>query len=87
MWVKGYQGEAGNEAADRKAKEEVEMGWQMHKPDILTPVGIREAHPLHPRVAYMRWSTKAIKDLVYIVTDKGPQRQWLWEIVRAEVRV
>jgi len=26
MWVKGHQGEKGNEEADRRAREEVEVG-------------------------------------------------------------
>jgi len=83
--MKGSNGEEGNEAADRKAKMEVEMDWRMHKPDIMTPAGIRQAHPLHPKApAHLHWSTKAIKDLVYMVTDKSPQRQWLWEIGKAE---
>jgi len=34
MWVQGHNGEEGSEAADRKAKMEVEMGWRMNKPDI-----------------------------------------------------
>jgi len=47
MWVKGHDGVEGNEAADARAKEAVEMGWRMHKPDIVTPAGIRQAFRLH----------------------------------------
>jgi len=76
---------SGNEEADRRAKIEVEMGWRMLKPDVVTPAGIRQAHPLHPKApTHLRWSTKAIKGLVYMVADKGPQRQWLWEIGKVE---
>jgi len=83
--VRGHQRIARNEEADRRAKLEVAMGWRMHKPDIVTPAGIKQAHSIYPKApAHLRWPTRAIKGLVYIVTDKGPQRQWLWEIGRAE---
>jgi len=72
MWVKGHSGEVRNEEADRRAKMEVEMGWRMQKPDIVTPAGIRQAHPLHPKApAHLRWSTKAIRGLIYIITGKA----------------
>ena len=32
----------------------------------------------------MRWSAKAIKVLVSMMTGKGPQRQWLTEIGRTD---
>ena len=85
MCVKGHDEVAGNEEADRRAKREVELGWRMLRPDIVTPVGIRQARLLHPKApAHMRWSTKPIKGLVDMVTDKGSQRQWLWEIGKVE---
>jgi len=60
-----------NEKADQRAREEVEMGWRMGRPDIATPAGIKQAYPIHPRaLPHMRWSTRAIKGLVYMVTDK-----------------
>jgi len=49
MWVKGHSGVEGNEKADRRAKEEVEMGERMHKPDIVTPAGIRQAFRPHEK--------------------------------------
>jgi len=48
MWVRGHQGEEGNEEADKMAKREVLMRQRMHKPDIATPAGIPQAHPIHP---------------------------------------
>jgi len=55
MWVKSHDGVVGNEEADMRAKKEVEMGWRLLKPDIVTPAGRRQAHPLHPRPpAHMR---------------------------------
>jgi len=49
MWVRGYQGESGNEEADRMAKREVRMEERMHSPDIATPAGIRQAYYIHPK--------------------------------------
>jgi len=78
VWVRGHQGGEGNERADWRAKVEVEMGWRMNRPDIATPPGIRQEYPIPPKVPlHMGWSTRTIKGLVYIVTDKGPQCQWL----------
>jgi len=44
MWVKGHQGEEGNEKADRMAKQEVEMGWRMQEREVATLAGIRQAY-------------------------------------------
>jgi len=41
-------GEARNEAADRKAKEEVEMGWRLNKSGIITPAGSGKRTPCTP---------------------------------------
>jgi len=51
MWVRGHTGSGieGNEALDRRAKMEVQMGKRMHLPDIATAAGIRQAFPLHPK--------------------------------------
>jgi len=59
----GTSGCGGNEEADRRAKQEVEIGWRLQKQEVATPAGIRQAFPIHPR---------AIKGLVYLVTGKGP---------------
>jgi len=46
---------------------------------------IKQAYPLHPKApAHIKWATRAIKDLVYMVTDKGPQQQWLKEIGKTD---
>jgi len=50
----------------------------MHMPDIITPAGIRQAHPvrIHPKApAHLKWSREAVRGLTYVVTDKGPQWQ------------
>jgi len=45
----------------------------------------RGEHLMHPKApAHLRWSPRAIKGLVYMMTDKGSQRQWLWEIGKTE---
>jgi len=85
MWVKGHSGVGGNEAADTTARREVEIGRRTQKTMIATPAGIKQGFPVYPRApAHMKWSPRAVKGLVYMVTDKGPQRQWLWEIGKCE---
>ena len=85
MWVKGHSGVEGNEEADKRAKREVEMGQRSQKPMIATPAGIKQQFPIYPKApAHLRWRPRALKGLVYMVTDKGPQRQWMWEIGKEE---
>ena len=51
----------------------------------VTPAGIRQAFPLHPKApAHLKWARDAIKWLTYLITDKGPQRQWLAEIGKTD---
>jgi len=53
----------------------------MHWPDIVTPAGIRQAFTLHDRAPrHLRRRRGVLRGLTYLVTDKGPQRQWLKEI-------
>ena len=85
MWVKGHDGVEGNEMADARAKREVRRGRRMHKPDIVTPAGIRQAYRLHEKTpAHLSWSRWAIRGLTYMVTDKGPQAQWMKTIGKVE---
>jgi len=73
--VKGHQGERGNEEADRRAREEVEMWWRLQGRVIATPAGIKQEHPIYPTApAHLKWFPRALKGLVYMVTDKGPQQ-------------
>jgi len=79
MWVRGHQGEKGNEEADAMARMEVELGWR-----LLRTV-IKQEFPIYPKApAHQRWSPRALKGLVYMVTDKSPQQQWLYEIGKSE---
>jgi len=85
MWVKGHAGVRGNEEADKRAKAEVEAGEWRSAAGIVTPGGIRQDNPLYPRApAHISWTAAALRGLVYMVRDKGPQQQWLAEIGKAD---
>ena len=57
----------------------------MQKGMIATPGGIKQEFPIFPKAPnHFRWSARAVKGLVYMVADKGPQRQWMWEIGKSE---
>jgi len=85
IWVKGHSGVVGNGEADVRAKSEVCMGERMHWPDIVTPAGIGQAFPLHDKAPrHQKWNRMALPGLTYLVTDKGPQRQWLKEIEKVD---
>jgi len=85
MWVKGHDGIEGNEKADRMAREAVNEGVWMNKPDIVTPAGIRQAYRLHGKTPrHLSWSRWALRGLTYMVTDKGPQAQWMKTIGKTD---
>ena len=87
MWVRGHQGVRGNEEADRRAGREVRAGKRRRAVGIATPWGIKQEFPIYPRApAHMSWPVAGLKGLVYLVTDKGPQQQWLWEIGKADTQ-
>ena len=63
-----------NEEADMRAGLEVELGWRLQRTVIAKPASIKQEFPIYPKApAHMKWSSKAVKGLVYMVTDKGPQ--------------
>lgn len=84
MWVRGYAGTKGNEAADRKAKLRAYGGRVMDEPSVLTPAGIRHDHRIHSKGAHLSWTRKQLRGLTFIVTDRGPMKRWQWIIKRAD---
>jgi len=62
---------------------ELLTGCLMHKPSIATPAGIKQAHRLYqPSKEVQNWDRQAVKGFAY--TDRGPFKQWLHHIGRAE---
>ena len=49
MWVRGNQGEKGNDEADRRAKMGVGMGWRLQKAVIAMPAGIKQEFQICPK--------------------------------------
>ena len=67
------------------ARMEVNVGWRSQKTVIATPAGIKQEFPIYPKApAYLKWSSRAVKGLVYMVTDRGPQQQWVYEVGKSE---
>lgn len=74
MWVKGPNGTAGNEMADRRAKDTVMRGQWMSEPGPATPAGMRQAYPLYQRASHLKWDQDELTRLTYLHTHRGPMR-------------
>ena len=83
-WVKGHSGEEGNEEADKRAKEGVDRGVWRSDPSLATPAGIRQTYQLFQRKKHMKWDRDEVRGITYLHMDKGPLRQWLHKIGKAE---
>ena len=63
----------------------MDMGYRLQKTVLATPAGIKSEFPIYPKAPkHIGWKVRAVKGLVHMVTDKGPQQQWLWEIGKVE---
>lgn len=61
------------------------MGSSTHQRQTCTPAGISQefwANRLTKQVN--SWNRNALKDLLWIMTDKGPLQEWLHKIKKAE---
>ena len=83
-WVKGHSGVEGNELADERAREGVARGVWRSDPSLTTPAGIRQTYQLFQKKRHMKWDRDEVRGLTYLHTDKGPMKQWLFKIGKAE---
>ena len=61
------------------------FGRLANRPQIATPAGLRQnfyANRITKQV--WEWNRKALRGYIYLITDKGPLKQWLHTIGRAE---
>ena len=88
-WVKGHKGIEGNEKADQLCREAAILGHESE--GVVTPAGLR-AWSRRVRVearggngeGILGWHRRAISAYTWCITEKGPQKEWLHHIKKAD---